>query len=54
MAGKGEVGELTERWFKVNRCDVTSAQAPKIVPEVTDYNRQTTIAFLKFFSKETR
>jgi len=26
----------------------------KKVPEVTDYNRQTMIAFLKFFSKETR
>ena len=26
----------------------------KKVPEVTDYNRQTIIAFLKFFSKETR
>ena len=26
----------------------------KKVPEVTNYNRQTMIAFLKFFSKETR
>jgi hypothetical protein len=26
----------------------------KKVPEVTDYNRQTMIAFLKFFSEETR
>ena len=26
----------------------------KKTPEVTDYNRQTMIAFLKFFSNETR
>ena len=26
----------------------------KKVPEVTDHNRQTMVAFLKFFSKETR
>ena len=26
----------------------------KKVPEVTNYNRQTMIGFLKFFSKETR
>ena len=26
----------------------------KKAPEVTDYNRQTMIAFLKFFSAETR
>ena len=27
---------------------------PEKAPEVTDYNRQTMIAFLKFFSDETR
>ena len=36
-------------------CHLLQERLPdKKVPEVTDYNRQTMIAFLKFFSKETR
>jgi hypothetical protein len=36
-------------------CRLLEERIPdKKVPEVTDYNRQTMIAFLKFFSKETR
>jgi hypothetical protein len=36
-------------------CRLLEERMPdKKVPEVTDYNRQTTIAFLKFFSEETR
>jgi hypothetical protein len=55
MNTKGRTTTDYEKTSDRELCRLLEERLPdKKVPEVADYNRQTMIAFLKFFSEETR